>query len=101
MDQEQLSQLAEKIVLSTIADNEEFVTLGLSKSLDWDDGWEHTISRAVMNAVTVSTKLSIQIMLDLLLKTGLFKISEEALRPQLTVIHGGGNPESLGKPPQQ
>lgn len=94
MDQEQLTQLVEKVVLATMADNEEFIIKGLAKDLAWEDGWEHTVSRAAMNSVTVSTKLSVQIVLDLLLKTGIFKISEEITRPQLTVIRGGVDPES-------
>ena len=101
MDQEQLSQLVEKIVLASLADNEEFVANGLAKKLDWANGWERTISQAVMNAVKVSTKLSVQIMLQLLLETGLFNVSEEILQPQLTVIRGGANLESPPKPLQQ
>lgn len=101
MDQEQLGQLVEKIVLASLTDNEEFVAKGLAKKLDWDNGWERTISQAVMNAVKVSTKLSVQIMLQLLLGTGLFNVSEEILRPQLTVIRGGVDLEPPPKPPQQ
>ena len=101
MDQEQLSQLVEKIVLASFADNEEFITKGLAKNLDWEDGWERTISQAVANAVKVSTRLSVQIMLDILLKTGLFEVSEEVLRPQLTVLRGGADSGSAEQPPQQ
>lgn len=93
MDQEQLSQLVEKIVQVAFAENEEFIAKGLANNLDWQDGWERTIGQAVTNTVAVSTKLSVQIVLDLLLKTGIFKISEEVLRPQLTVIRGGADPE--------
>lgn len=94
MEQEQLNQLVEKIVLAALSENAELVTKGLAKNLDWEDGWERTISQAVTNAVTVSTRLSVQIVLGLFLKTGIFTISEETPRPQLTVIRGGADPES-------
>lgn len=98
MEQEQLSQLVEKIVLAKFAENEEFVAKGLTKNLDWEDGWERTISQVATNAVTVSAKLSVQIVLDLLLSTGAFKISDEVLRPQLTVIRGGADSETPESP---
>lgn len=99
MDKEQLSQLVEKIVWASFSENSELITNGLAKDLDWEDGWERTISQAVTNAVTVSARLSVQIILDLFLQTGLFKISEEVLHPQLTLIHGGADSEPHDQPP--
>lgn len=101
MDQEQLNQLVEKIVLAKFHENEELVAKGLAKDLDWENGWERTISQAVANAVIVSTRLSVQTILDLLLGTGAFKVSEEILRPQLTVIRGGADPEAPEFPDSQ
>jgi len=101
MEQEQLSQLVEKIVLATFSDNKEFITKELANNLDWADGWERTISQAVMNAVSVSTRLTVQLMLTLLTQSGAFEISEEALRPYLTVIRGGADSESPDPPPQR
>lgn len=98
VDQEQLSQLVEKIVLATLADNEELVVKGLAQKLNWTDHIEHTICQAAFNSVKISTNLSVQIILELLLATGAFKISEEFLRPQLTVIKGGADPEFPGSP---
>lgn len=101
MDKEQLSQLVEKIVWASFSENSELVTTGLAKDLDWEDGWERTISKAATNAATVSARLSVQIILDLLLQTGIFKISEEILSPQLTLIHGGADSERPEQPPQK
>lgn len=101
MDKEQLSQLVEKIVWASFSENSELVATGLAKDLDWEDGWERTISKVATNAVTVSARLSVQIILDILIQTGLFKISEEALQPKLTLIRGGADSEPHDQPPQQ
>lgn len=100
MNQGQMALLVEEIVACKIAENQEMVTRGLSANLDWDDGWEQTVSRAVTNAVRVSTQLSIQITLDLLLQTGLFHLSPDAVQPDLVLLRGGKNPESSDETPQ-
>ena len=89
MDRNQLNELSEKIVLAVLSDSEEQIVSGLAKDLAFDDGWEKTVLRAASNAIKTSTVLSVQILLDILLGTGLFKISDEVTRPHLEVLLGG------------
>ncbi len=101
MNQEQLSDIVEKIVMQELIKNQELITSGLARNLDWDDGWERTISQAVMNAVTVSTRISVQIILGIIASSGIFKISvQEETHPKLTVLQGGApNPGNTQEQP--
>lgn len=101
MNQEQLSEMIEKAVLGVLSDNQDFVSQTLADGIDWSDGWEKCISRAVANSVIASTRLSVQIMLTLLQENGVLRISEDAFRPHLTVIRGGADSESSAPKPHQ
>lgn len=101
MDQEQLSKMIEQTVLGVLYDNRDFVTESLADGIDWGDGWEKCISKAVSNSVIVSTRLSIQTVLTLLLENGTLTLSESALRPQLTVIRGGADSEPPDSKPRK
>lgn len=101
MNQEQLSKVIEKAVLGALSDNQDFVSQTLTDGIDWSDGWEKCISQAVANAVIASTRMSVQIILTLLLENGTLRISENALRPHLTVIRGGADSESPVSKPRQ
>lgn len=97
MDQKELQDLSEKIVQAVFLENGDQIVKGLAQGLSWDDGWERTITQAAYNATVVATTRSVQIVLDLLLKTGLFTISEEVTRPHLTVLPGGRHQEGPDK----
>lgn len=103
LDQEKLSQMVEQVVFAALRENQEFLTNGLARNLDFGAKWENTLSQAVMNAVTVSTRLSVQIVMSLLIETGLFTVSEKSDYPKLTVIRGGASSDrgSTSQPPQQ
>lgn len=101
MDQEQLSKIVEQAVLEALSDNSDFVSQTLADGVDWSDGWEKSLSKAVANSVIVSTRLSVQIVLTLLLENGALKISEDSLRPQLTVIRGGADSEPPDSKPRK
>jgi len=73
MDHEKISQVVENAVLSAFQENQDYVTKGLAEGLDWADGWEKTLSRAVFNAVHVSTRLSVQMALTILYETGVLE----------------------------
>lgn len=94
MNKDQLSAIVEKIVESEFAKNGEMISKNLASNLDWSDGWERTIGQAAVNAVKASTALSVQIILDLLIQTGLFQVSESYAKPNLTVIQGGTQQQS-------
>ncbi len=95
MNQEGLSDIVEKIVVQELAANYEFISAGLAQDLDWDEGWEQTISRAMINAVKVSTRVSVQTILEIFASIGILKISEQDnMTPKLTVLQGG--PQNSG-----
>jgi len=102
MDHEKISQVVEDAVLSAFKENQEYVTRGLAEGLDWEDGWEKTLSLALFNAVHVSTRLSVQMTLTILYETGVLEPSEnmETL-PKLTVIRGGADPVKPEKSPEK
>lgn len=102
MDHEKISQMVEDAVLSAFRDNQEYVTRGLAEGLDWEDGWQKTISQAVFNAVHVSTRLSVQMTLTILYETGVLVPPENiSTHPKLTVIRGGADSEVQTKPPEK
>lgn len=99
MDHEKISQIVEDAVLSAFKENQEYITRTLAEGLDWEDGWEKTLSRAVFNAIHVSTRLSVQMTLSILYETGVLAPPESiSAYPKLTIIRGGSDPEGPETP---
>ncbi len=102
MDHEKISQVVEDAVLSAFKENQEYVTQGLADGLNWEAGWEKTLSRALFNAVHVSTRLSVQMTLTILYETGVLSPPENiSTNPKLTVIRGGADLEEPEKPSEK
>lgn len=102
MDHEKISQVVENAVLSAFQENQDYVTKGLAEGLDWADGWEKTLSRAVFNAVHVSTRPSVQMALTILYETGVLEPPESiSTCPKLTVIRGGADSQEPEKSPEK
>lgn len=99
MDHEKISQIVEDAVLSAFRENQEYISKTLAEGLDWENGWEKTLSLAVFNAVHVSTRLSVQMALSILYETGVLAPPESiSTHPKLTIIRGGSDSEAPETP---
>lgn len=91
MDNELFNSIIEKAVAGAILHNSEFIETELANGLDYGDGWEKVLARAVCNAVKVSTRLSFQMVIEFLIQDGVLEIHEDALQPNLRLIQRGEN----------
>lgn len=99
MNQEQLSKMVEKIVSEALQQNLDFISNGIAANVNWADGPEKASAQMAVNAVDVSMKLSVQMILTILYQTGVLEPPESiSIHPKLTVIRGGADSEAPETP---
>lgn len=93
MGQDQLGKIIEELVTDCFADNIEFVSQELANGLDWDEDFEITLSKSMVKAVRVSTRMAVQITISLLVDLGVLRIQPDDSSPKLEIIQGGKDSE--------
>lgn len=92
MDQEQLSKIVEKAVSDAFLQKHTFISNGIAEGVDWTDGPERAAAQMSVNAIKVSMRLSVQMVLNVLYETEVLEIPERMEEvPHLLVIRGGAD----------
>ncbi len=101
MNQELLTSMIDDAIDQVLSENEEFISQSLARNISPDDKGNRYASKIGINAVFAATRLSVHFILSFLVNNGTLSVSEDALRPQLSVLRGGADPEAPEKPTQK
>lgn len=94
VEQVKLSEIIAEQVSKSLLDNQDAITQGLADGLDWNDGWENSVSKLSINTLRLATRLSVQMTMTMLAEMGILTFTSEAYRPQLVVLEGGQSPST-------
>gem|GEM_PF-6319663 len=88
MNKSELTEFVHETVLNALNQNQESTTKAIAEGLEWEDGWEKTTSRMVVNSLRFSVELSVQTVMALLAECDIINIDKTTQPPKLKVIRG-------------
>lgn len=95
IDEYYLQKIVDALVTCDMAAHEDEITETLAHKVDWNEGWEKSLSRISYNAVKAASMVSVRSILATLVEQDVISVNVECFHsPRLTVLHGGHSSQS-------